>query len=72
MAAAERYMLDRIGEEVVRETSIVHCAGWPLASSAALWRWPGRCVTDAFASGDARERRQKLAELVEAFERAQE
>ncbi len=26
MAAAERYILDRIGEEVVRETSIVRCA----------------------------------------------
>jgi CsoR family transcriptional regulator, copper-sensing transcriptional repressor len=30
------------------------------------------CVTDAFTSGDARERRQKLAELVEAFERGQD
>jgi DNA-binding FrmR family transcriptional regulator len=30
------------------------------------------CVTDAFAIGDTRERRQKLAELVEAFERCQD
>ena len=30
------------------------------------------CVTGAFVNGDARERRQKVAELMEVFERVQD
>jgi DNA-binding FrmR family transcriptional regulator len=65
MVESDRYCID-----VVMQISAAR-AGLGKVSKLMLASHLENCVTSAFAKGDPRERKQKIAELLEVFDRSE-
>ena len=64
MVEEERYCIDIVAQVDAVRSGLVKISKQLLAGHLKT------CVSDSFEKGDARERREKIAELLEVFERA--